>query len=183
MSGGTELGGPMPPRPERFGVGDMMLLILGAAFGVWIYRIMPNDKSFDVRSVGDWYFAILIATLGVSMAGPAIVFRGLRRSRTWSYGERIWFIDGIIGWLVSVPIAIVHARRTGLSFSNIGAVFSVALTFPIAALSVVIAVVGTRRPRPKGAPWKARVGLVLGIVNAVEGVIALGTIYYSAFFQ
>src|SRR5262245_14745914 len=102
-----------PPREDRLSVGLLMLLIAGAALGLWL--VIEDLRRVDFRagpppadmSFGPWDWVIVFVLVfllgGLSLVGPPLLLLTARKRR-WGPGRLLWFAQGTASWLLWPPV-------------------------------------------------------------------------------
>jgi hypothetical protein len=169
--------------PSRLGV--FMLMIAGAALGLWVAVPVPQEQLTN----GTWVDALillLVHTLGgASLVGvPLLLWTA--RSRRWGAGRLLWFTQGTATWLLWPPI--VYRRAVaGTPRDSMSEVCYVYGT-PLMAVYVTLALLAggylsrTRRRRIWRS-WQETLGLLLGLAWACTGLYVLWTLYRTDFFK
>ena len=181
----------VPPssRRRRVTIFELMVLIGGATFGLWLVR---NDLAeFDVANGDDWLVTVLGMIGGVALVGPPLILATRRRDRRrrWGPGELHWFSQGMASWLLWPPIVVARAR--GGKFGDTTGAVCYFYGTPLMALFMMSALLAggwlrpCRRRRPKRKPytWRESFGLLLGTIYACTAGYVLFLIYRNDIFK
>lgn len=176
-----------PPRTERFGLGHLMLLVAGLAFGCW----MIVD---DVRKGGGgggatrFQYGLLIPVGllgGLSLVGVPLLLVMRRKKRPpWGPGRLIWFSTGMSAWLLWPPVVV--KRVGGGTFGQTDGGVCFAYGTPLMAIYVLAALLAGGWFRKRGRrriarSWAEAFGLALGAAWACTGLYVLSIIYAEEF--
>jgi hypothetical protein len=175
----------MTKSTRRLTILDMMLLVAGAAVGLWIITGLTGGPMTEGV---DWIFFLVFVLGGLSMIGPPLLLweRRRRRSRLRP-GEMFWFCQGMASWLLWPPVVIrdIQGKGTSTGMATVCYFYGT----PLMALYVTIALLAggwLRRPRRRRRArrsWTETFGLLLGLVWACTGLYVLATIYHGDLFQ
>jgi hypothetical protein len=164
---------------------DMMLLVAGAAVGLWLVigfiRQQPVMES-------KWLIVLIFVLGGMSLIGPPLLLWERRRRRArLQPGELLWFCQGTAAWLLWPPI-IVH-RVQGKDGNRVVESACYFYGTPLMALFITIALLAggwIRRPgrrRRLARSWTETFGLLLGLLWACTGFYLLVQIYRNDLFE
>jgi hypothetical protein len=172
----------MTGKTRRFTILDMMLLVAGAAVGLWLAIATYGPNGGGPPDVEQRWLAVVAFLLGgVSLIGPPLLlrerFRGRSRLRV---GEFFWFIQGTAAWLLWPPVVVQRvAGKDGGSLSTVCYAYGT----PLMALYVTLGLLAggwlrpRRRRRRSARPWTATFGLILGLIWACTGLWVLSILY------
>jgi hypothetical protein len=179
---------PSQARRDRPRVLDLMVLIAGLAFGIWI--VLPDLRQQTPPAVGSVDDLVMIAAVmvlgGLSVVGPPLLLADRRRRREqgpWQAGKVFWFASGTSAWLLWPPVVVRRFQGQGFGGSETGVCF--AYGTPLMAVYVVAALLAggwfrkSRRRRIRRS-WRETFGLLLGLAWACTGLYLLVNLYRSA---
>lgn len=171
--------GPMSaPRGERPTIRDALLLIAGAAFGLWL--VTPAWREAR-NGTDDWLRVLAFVLGGVSCVGPPmLLWRRIRLRARLELGELLWFCLGTASWLLW-PGA-VFVRLKGSSMSNVMSMICFTYVSGLMALfaTVTLFASGYQVVRPNRS-WRETLGLLLCGAWSALGAYLLYGIYRSDF--
>jgi hypothetical protein len=176
----------MTDGTRRLTILDSMLLIAGAAVGLWLAIGMdgPGEPDLEHRLL---IFATFVLG-GLSLIGPPLLLRErFRRRGRLRLGEFFWFCQGTASWLLWPPV-IIHRIQGKNGAEGMSAVCYVYGT-PLMALYVTIGLLAggwlrpRRRRRRSRRPWTATFGLLLGLLWACTGLWVLSILYRADLFK
>lgn len=183
-------------RADRLSVGILMLLIAGAALGLWIIaddlkRLIGQERNGpDDISFGKWDEILSLATVfflgGLSLIGPPLLLLTARR-RAWGAGRLLWFAQGTASWLLWPPLVyrkVLYGTPQSNSIS--GACYYYGT--PLMAVYVTLALLaGGRLKRSRRRriyrSWQETFGLILGLAWACTGLYLITLFYRHDFFR
>jgi len=174
-------------------VGALMLLIAGAALGLWLAlpelkeMLPPNSPAAGDLAYGRWDQPVLLLLVfvigGMSLVGvPLLLWTA--RHQVWHAGRMLWFIQGTATWLLWPPM--IYRRTVEGSLKGITTCYYYGT--PPMALYVTIGLLAggylnrSRRRRIR-LSWQERVGLVLGLVWACTGLYMISLYYRNDFLR
>jgi hypothetical protein len=171
-------------RPDRFGLWELMALIAGLAFGLWL---VLKDVAGESNGSTERVILVVIAGVlgGLAMVGPPLLLAERRRVRSrWGTGKLLWFSSGTAAWLLWPPV--VYRRFKGGEFADTESGICFAYGTPLMALYVTSALVaggwlGRRRRRHLRRSWREQFGLLLGLAWACTGLYVLYLLYHDDF--
>lgn len=182
---------------RRMRIFELMLLIAGAAVGLWLYSEELREAwSNEGRSsmgdpfIGRWDSGAMLTAIallgGLSLVGvPLLLARRWRSPRApWGAGARMWFAQGMASWLLWPP-AIYHRIRLGdvdQSASGVCYFYGTPLMAVFVAASL-LANGDLRRSRRRRMrlTWYERFGLILGLAWACTGLYLLAMFWREDF--
>ncbi len=84
-----------------------MVLIAGAAYGLWLFQ-----DEFSGSSVADNCLFAAVAVLGgISLAGvPIVIIDRIRTGRNWRSGALLWFAVGMTAWSLAPAVTFVRLK-------------------------------------------------------------------------
>jgi hypothetical protein len=173
----------MTKSTRRMSILDLMLLVSGAAVGLWL-AIGLTDGPPDEEQ--EWLLYLVYILGGISTIGPPLLLWGRYRHRfrfRFRPGELLWFCQGTASWLLWPPLVVlrVQGKDGGRTMAPICYFYGT----PLMALYVTIALLaggwlrGPRRWRRARRSWTETFGLLLGLVWACTGFYLLVYIYRS----
>ncbi|MGO9467557.1 MAG: hypothetical protein ACLQIB_17655 [Isosphaeraceae bacterium] len=180
-------------RESRMNLGSLMVLIAGAALGLWMAlpdlreMLPPNSPAANDMAWGTWdqpiVLLLIYAVGGMSLVGvPLLLWTA--RGRIWQAGRLLWFIQGTATWLLWPPM--IYRRTVEGSLKGMAACYYHGT--PAMALYVTIALLAggyLRRSRRRRIrlSWQEQVGLLLGLVWACTGLYMISLYYRSDFLR
>lgn len=178
---------PLPARPrrDRPRLLDLMVLIAGLAFGLWI--VLPDLRPGAPQAIDSINDAVLIGAVmvlgGLSVVGPPLLLSRRKRERgPWQAGKLLWFASGTSAWLLWPPVVVRRFQGQGFGGSETDLCF--AYGTPLMAVYVVAALLAggwlrkSRRRRIRRS-WRETFGLLLGLAWACTGLYVLVNLYRS----
>ncbi len=188
MNEAENAGRPPPRRSQALTLVELMLLIAGVAFGIWI--VLKDLKKFDPQhetKMGISIMALVGVLGGVSLVGPPLLMLELLRRRVvWGPGKLLWFSQGMASWLLWPPV--VYSRLRDQKFGDTMSGVCYFYGTPLMAIYVTSALLaggwmrGYRR-RSRRRSWREQFGLVLGLLWACTGFYILYILYRADFGQ
>ena len=182
----------MKKTTRRFTILDMMLLIAGAAVGLWLVIVEGKDANGDE---GAWLFYLVFLLGGLSTIGPPLLlWERYRRPGSgprprFRAGEFLWFCQGTATWLLWPPVIFHRVQARGGPEPRVLSSVCFFYGTPLMAIYVTIALIAggwLRRPR-RGArarrSWTETFGLILGLIWACTGLYMLAQVYRSDLFK
>jgi len=178
------------PRFDRLSIGLFMLLIAGAAFGLWLVlgqlraaRSVQGDQGGE----SPWLLGLVFVLGGVSLIGVPLLLITARR-RPWGAGRILWFSSGTAAWLLWPPVAYHRVLGTvaGPGPQDMSGVCFFYGT-PLMAVYVSLALLAggsfrrSRRRRLRRS-WQETFGLLLGLLWACTGFYFITLFYRTDFF-
>jgi len=169
--------------PERLNIGVAMLLIAGAAVGLWLglgeLRSTPLGPE---NGFAKWVFMFAFVLGGLALVGPALLL--ITDRRRWGPGRFLWFASGTSAWLLWPPV--VYHRVTGGSEGSMSAICFFYGT-PLMAVYVTLALFAGghfRRSRRRRMirSWQETFGVLLGLAWACTGLYLISLFYRQDFF-
>jgi hypothetical protein len=168
---------------DRLSIGVAMLLIAGAALGLWLIvdesrsRLRGDNKAGDL--VGSWVGLLVFVLGGLSLVGPPLLLWTARR-RPWGAGRFLWFVHGTAAWLLWPPV--VYLRARGVSVANSMSATCFFYGTPLMAVYVTLTLLagghfGRSRRRRTFRSWQEIFGLLLGLVWACTGLYLISLFY------
>jgi hypothetical protein len=176
-----------PQRIEaRFSLGVAMLLIAGAALGIWLIAAefrssWQADNSAEAR-IRNSVNGVVFLLGGLSLVGPPLLLWTARK-RHWGAGRFLWFTQGTAAWLLWPPI-IYHRVSGGNPEPISGTCFFFGT--PLMAVYVTLTLVAggyfrrSRRRRMRRS-WQETFGLLLGLAWACTGLYLISVFYRQDF--
>jgi hypothetical protein len=182
-------------RVDRLSIGVAMLLVAGAAMGLWLVSddlrrlVFQETRSQDDLSFGSWDAVVTLAVVfilgGLSLVGPPLLLLK-SRGRPWGAGRLLWFAHGTASWLLWPPI-IYRRMADGNAVS--GSVSGLCYYYgtPLMAVYVTFALLAggrLRRSRRRRIlrSWQETFGLLLGLAWACTGLYLIAVFYRRDFF-
>jgi len=174
-----------PQRTEaRLSIGVAMLLIAGAAVGIWLVPVefrwgLNNGAENQIR---DWVCGFVFLLGGLSLVGPPLLLWTARRRR-WGAGRLLWFAQGTAAWLLWPPI--IYNRVSGGYPEPVSATCFFFGT-PLMAVYVTLTLLAggyfrrSRRRRLRRS-WQETFGLLLGLAWACTGLYLISRFYRDDF--
>jgi hypothetical protein len=170
----------MTKTRRRMTILDLMLLIAGAAVGLWLVHGLGDGGLPDDEETWLAHFVFVLG--GLTAVGlPLLLRERYRRRARLRLGELLWFCQGTASWLLWPPVIYHRVRGDG---ANPGmAPICYVYGTPLMALYVTISLLAggrLRRPRLLGRanrPWTETFGLLLALVWACTGLYVLVLIY------
>jgi hypothetical protein len=174
---------------DRMSIGAAMLLIAGAAVGLWLalgmIRSMPQTGDAEDRFRNS--IIILVFVLGgFSLIGPALLLLTARR-RPWGAGRFLWFAHGTAAWLLWPPI--VYRRVAGGNMQPQGSMSEMCFLYgtPLMAVYVTLTLLAgghLRRSRRRRLlrSYQETFGLLLGLTWACTGLYLISLFYRQDLF-
>jgi hypothetical protein len=171
----------------RLTIGVMMLLIAGAAVGLWLtvgwQRARGNESGGD-EALFPWLYGLVFVLGGLSLAGVPLLLLTARR-RHWGAGRFLWFTQGTAAWILWPPIVFRRvAGSSGESMTDICFFFGT----PPMALYVTLALLAAGRLNRSGRrrlyrSWQETFGLLLGLAWACTGLYLISLFYRDDIFK
>ena len=165
-------------RRESLSLWELMLLVAGIAFSLWLTREVLQDQAgggpvFDVPLVIRVAATILGGLSVVSV--PLLLWRRRTRPFPWGPGKTSWFAQGAACWLLWPPV--VYRRVLGESIDSMSYVCWLYGT-PLMGLYVTVALLaggwlGRRGRRRARHSWREQFGLLLMCLWACTGLYIL----------
>ncbi|HZW34919.1 MAG TPA: hypothetical protein VFF52_29620 [Isosphaeraceae bacterium] len=177
----------VPHRGDRLTIGMVMLLIAGAAFGLWLiidqFRSQFQVGNSPEDRVGHWLFLLVFVLGGLSLVGPPLLLWTARR-RPWGAGRLLWFAHGTAAWLLWPPVVYLRVRGV-LPRDSMSAVCYFYGT-PLMAVYVTLTLLaggylGRSRRRRISRSWQETFGLLLGLAWACTGLYWISLFYREDF--
>jgi hypothetical protein len=175
-------------REPRLSIGVLMVLIAGAAVGLWlgrveVQRMLRDDQDLESQ-FARWIFVGAFVLGGFSITGPLILLVSARR-RQWRAGRLMWFAQGTAAWLLWPP-AIYHRVAGATQGSMSGQCFFYGT--PLMAIYVTLALFAGgyfRRSRRRRMlrSWQETFGVALGLIWACTGLYLLSLFYRQDLFN
>jgi hypothetical protein len=174
-------------RESRLSIGAAMLLIAGAAVGLWLglgeSRSMTQADQDPESRFAKWVFVFAFVLGGFSLVGPVLLLVTARR-RSWRAGRLLWFAQGTAAWLLWPPV-VYHRVAGGSQGSMSGMCFFYGT--PLMAVYVTLALFAGghfRRSRRRRMirSWQETFGVVLGLAWACTGLYLISVFYRQDFF-
>jgi hypothetical protein len=157
---------------------DLMILIAGAAVGLWL---VSNSLSDDMS----WLVVILGVLGGFSIVGPPILLWARRgHRRRFGPGEIQWFSQGLASWFLWPPVIVARAGGGKFTDTMSGACYFYGT--PLMAIYVGLSLLAggwyrPRRRRRRRYSWREQFGIVLALAWACTGLYMLSMIYRNDF--
>ncbi|MFI5459812.1 MAG: hypothetical protein ACHRXM_30690 [Isosphaerales bacterium] len=181
-----------PRRADSLSIGVAMLLIAGAALGLWLVlrelRAAQNPQGNWLAFQGSpWLLGFVFVLGGLSLIGVPLLLMTARR-QPWGAGRILWFSSGSAAWLLWPPVA--YHRVLGTVGGPGPRVMSGVCFFygtPLMAVYVSLALLAggsfrrSRRRRLRRS-WQETFGLVLGLLWACTGFYFITLFYRSDIF-
>ena len=161
-------------RPQRLSILEMMVLVAGAALGIWLVSADVVAVGSARLEPGGWMLVIVGLLGGVSAVGVPLLLIELRRRRSlWGAGKVLWFSQGMASWLLWPPV--IYGRIQGHKFGDSMAGTCYFYGTPLMAIYVTTALMmggWTRkgRRRVRRLSWREQFGLLLGMLWACTGL-------------
>lgn len=176
---------------DRFSLGLAMLLVAGAASGLWLIaeevRTSPgagdNSPEFDVRALVP--LAVFVLG-GLCLIGPPLLL--LRaRGRPWGAGRLLWFAFGTASWLLWPSMVY---RRAILDAPVVSAQSGVCYVYgtPLMVVCITITLLAgghftSARRRRMRHSWQETLGLLLGLCWTCIGLLILALGHFFDLFS
>ncbi len=184
-------GGPCR-RENRPSIGVLMLLVAGAALGIWqvaeeVRRVAFTGFRDDLLGYRDWSVAgtlVLVFLLGgLSLVGPPLLLISAPRS-SWGAGRLLWFAQGSASWLFWPPIVYRLVSRAPMGLSVACYYYGT----PLISVFVMLALLSggrlnRRHRRQIARSWQETFGLLLGLLWACTGLYFIALLYRRDFFS
>jgi hypothetical protein len=185
------------PRRERVRLFEMMALVGGIAFALWVFSGLlkeaweqggNNPEPFFTKWDNAGYYTLVAILGGMSLVGvPLLIVERWRLSpprRPWRDGRFLWFSHGLASWLLWPPT--VYHMASG-STPPTGSMSAMCYFYgtPLMAVYVTLALLTGGRLRRAGRmarrSWRERFGLILALVWACTGLYFLACLYTREF--
>ena len=175
-------------RGLRLGLWEVMVLIAGLAFGLWL--VLADFRGNNAEMGGDVSKIVLLGSAavlgGLALVGvPLLLAEKVRRGRPWGPGKILWFASGTSAWLLWPPV--VFRRMKGEQGFETASGMCFAYGTPLMAVYVTAALLAggrlrrRRRGRRSRRPWREQFGLLLGMAWACTGLYVLYMLYRDDF--
>jgi hypothetical protein len=177
---------PRTRRSDRLNIGVAMLLVAGAALGLWLatHELQDKGNNADLEARFSHSLFLFVFVLGgLALVGPPLLLMTARR-RPWGAGRILWFTQGTAAWLLWPPV--VYRTARGFPGSMSGTCFFFGT--PLLALYVALGLLasghlrGSRRRKIRRS-WQETFGLLLGLAWACTGLYILSLFYREDFFR
>lgn len=171
---------------DRLSIGVAMLLIAGAALGLWLiideFRSKIGEGSPDGR-IGAWLLLLVFVLGGLSFVGPPLLLLTAKQ-RPWGAGRFLWFVHGTAAWLLWPPV--VYQRTRG-SLQNGMSEMCFFYGTPLMAVYVTFSLLADgrlkrSRRRRIYRSWQETFGLLLGLIWACTGLYMISMFYRQDLF-
>jgi len=161
-------------KPIPFTLLDCMLLVVGFAVAMWLFKRQFPVGLDHLLEAPDWHMPSLIAfytfyfVCGPTLLGPVLIalqyLRG-RRGRLWP-GEAAWLTVSALEW----PSWLLNVGNTWNDFTVLLADIQ---TFWVPPVEVLVAAASVVWHFRAGRPWywTHTLGLLVAIVNSVAGSV------------
>jgi polyferredoxin len=175
---------PSTSRAQRLAIWEIMVLIAGAAVGIWI--LPPPLDSNGPGEPHPWVVIWIFFLGGLSLVGPPLLLLDWRRRGRWHAGRVLWFTQGMAAWLLWPPVVyrkIVSSGQPnnppGIGYSGICFLYGT----PLMAIYVTSALLagGWIRRRARRRSWRETFGLILAALWACTGFYVLSLFYREDF--
>jgi hypothetical protein len=175
-----------PRFSDRLSIGMVMLLIAGAAIGLWLVLRQLRSAETAVGNPEPWFQGLVFVLGGVSLIGvPVLLFTA--RRRPWGAGRILWFSSGTAAWLLWPPVLyhrVLGTPQSPAAETTSGVCFLYGT--PLMAVYVTCALLAggffrrARRRRMRRS-WQEAFGLMLGLCWACTGLYLITRFYIDDF--
>ncbi len=152
-------------RRRRFGLSDIILLIVGSALGAWGFTNLTEDESLS--GIARLY-ALTCFPVGIALVGVPWFALDRRYPGRWRGGRLLWFTLGLASWVLAGPRLMSWIVGNDTSYM----LWYFYYTTPVSILALLLGLICTgwlRSPIPR-ADWRDRAGLGIGFIGAAYGI-------------